>query len=73
MRGLDGSNGVIIPKRNARNLVLSEDVREAVEKGLFNIYTIDRMEEGLEILNRDKGRRVTGGRDVPRGYDQFSC
>ncbi|NLT22972.1 MAG: AAA family ATPase [Syntrophorhabdus sp.] len=50
MRGLDGSQGVIIPKRNTRNLVLSDDVIEAVEKGLFNVYTIDRMEEGLEIL-----------------------
>jgi lon-related putative ATP-dependent protease len=50
MRGLDGSQGVIIPKRNARNLVLSDDVIEAVQKGLFNVYTIDRMEEGLEIL-----------------------
>jgi len=50
MRGLDGSQGVIIPKRNARNLVLSDDVIEAVRKGLFSVYTIDRMEEGLELL-----------------------
>jgi lon-related putative ATP-dependent protease len=50
MRGLDGSHGVIIPKRNARNLVLSDEVIEAVEKGLFAVYTIDRMEEGLELL-----------------------
>ena len=50
MRGLDGSHGVIIPKRNARNLVLSDDVIEAVDKGLFSVYTIERVEEGLEIL-----------------------
>ncbi len=50
MRGLDGSHGVIIPKRNARNLVLSDEVIEAVERGLFAVYTIDRMEEGLEFL-----------------------
>jgi len=50
MRGLDGSQGVIIPKRNTRNLVLSDDVIEAVEKGLFNVNAIDRMEEGLELL-----------------------
>jgi predicted ATP-dependent protease len=50
MRGLDGSHGVIIPKRNARNLVLSDDVMEAVRDGLFTVYTIDRMEEGLELL-----------------------
>jgi len=50
MRGLDGSHGVIIPKRNAKNLVLSEDVIDAVDKGLFSVYTIDYMEEGLELL-----------------------
>jgi len=50
MRGLDGSHSVIIPKRNARNLVLSDDVMEAVRDGLFTVYTIDRMEEGLELL-----------------------
>ncbi|MDD3846667.1 MAG: ATP-binding protein [Syntrophorhabdaceae bacterium] len=50
MRGLDGSHGVIIPKRNARNLVLGDEVIEAVDKGLFSVYTIDGMEEGLELL-----------------------
>jgi predicted ATP-dependent protease len=50
MRGLDGKNGVIIPGRNRKNLMLREDVREAVDAGQFSIYTIDRMEEGLEIL-----------------------
>ncbi len=50
MRGLDGSHGVIIPRRNAKNLVLRGEVIEAVREGKFSIYTIDRMEEGLEIL-----------------------
>jgi len=50
MRGLDGSNGVIVPKRNRKNLMLREDIRDAVREGKFSIYTIDRMEEGLEIL-----------------------
>jgi lon-related putative ATP-dependent protease len=66
-RGLDGSNGCIIPKRNARNLVLSEDVREAVEKGLFNIYTIDRMEEGLEILTGLKAGELQADGTYPEG------
>lgn len=50
MRGLDGSHGVIIPKRNRKNLVLNNAVINAVKKGLFSIHTIDYMEEGLEIL-----------------------
>jgi predicted ATP-dependent protease len=50
MRGLDGSQGVIIPNRNRKNLVLNNEVVDTVNKGLFSIYTIDCMEEGLEIL-----------------------
>jgi lon-related putative ATP-dependent protease len=50
-RGLDGTHGVIIPRRNVKNLMLKEEVVEAVKKGLFHIYAIDNMEEGLEILS----------------------
>lgn len=49
-RGLDGSHGVIIPRRNAKNLVLKEELVGAVREGKFSIYTIEKMEEGLEIL-----------------------
>jgi len=50
MRGLDGSHGVIIPGRNAKHLLLSQEVVDAVQDGKFSVYTIDWMEEGLEIL-----------------------
>jgi predicted ATP-dependent protease len=50
MRGLDGSHGVIIPKRNMKNLLLKQEVVDAVREGKFSIYAIDKMEEGLEIL-----------------------
>jgi lon-related putative ATP-dependent protease len=49
-RGLDGSHGVIIPRRNVKNLVLKQEVVEAVSEGKFSIYSMDRMEEGLELL-----------------------
>jgi lon-related putative ATP-dependent protease len=49
-RGLNGTHGVIIPRRNLKNLSLMGEVVEAVKKGKFSIYTIDKMEEGLEIL-----------------------
>jgi len=49
-RGLDGSHGCIIPERNVRNLMLKPEVVEAVEKGLFTIHAIRRVEEGIEIL-----------------------
>ena len=49
-RGLDGSHGVIIPGRNVKNLMLKHEVVDAVQDGAFKIYSIDKMEEGLEIL-----------------------
>lgn len=49
-RGLTGEQGVIIPAKNVDNLMLDQEVVEAVEKGLFHIYAISRVEEGIELL-----------------------
>jgi lon-related putative ATP-dependent protease len=50
LRGLDGSQGVIIPERNVRNLMLKKDVVKATAEEMFRIHTIDHVEEGIEIL-----------------------
>ena len=50
LRGLDGSHGVMIPKLNEQNLNLSDEVVDAVKQGLFHIYTISTIEQGIEIL-----------------------
>jgi len=50
MRGLDGSQGVLIPSRNRRHLVLKDEVVQAVREGTFRILEIDRVEEGVEAL-----------------------
>ena len=50
MRGLNGSHGVIIPKQNVHNLNLSTEVVDSVRNGLFHIYAISTIEEGIEIL-----------------------
>ncbi|MCX7913633.1 MAG: AAA family ATPase [Thermodesulfovibrionales bacterium] len=49
VRGLKGQ-GVIIPRRNVKHLMLKEEVVNAVKEGKFFIYSINKMEEGLEIL-----------------------
>ncbi|MDD2699740.1 MAG: ATP-binding protein [Sideroxydans sp.] len=48
--GLDGSQGVLIPHRNRRHLMLSRKVIEAVDQGLFHIYTAEHVSEGIELL-----------------------
>ena len=50
MQGLTGKQGVIIPKSNMMNLMLAEEIREAVEKGKFSVYAIETIDEGIEIL-----------------------
>ena len=66
-RGLKGSHGVMIPKLNEKNLNLSDEVVEAVKQGLFHIYAISTIEQGIEILTgvpagkRDESGRFTSG------------
>ncbi|MDD5331136.1 MAG: ATP-binding protein, partial [Sulfuricella sp.] len=48
--GLDGSQGVLIPHRNRRHLMLDRKVGEAVAKGLFHVHTAQHVAEGIELL-----------------------
>ncbi|MGC9489908.1 MAG: AAA family ATPase [Thermovirgaceae bacterium] len=48
--GLTGDQGVIIPEGNVQNLMLGHDVIEAVKEGKFHIWTVETIDEGIEIL-----------------------
>jgi lon-related putative ATP-dependent protease len=50
LTGFNGSQGVIMPTRNVKNLMLKKDVVEAVKEGKFFIYPIQRVDEGIEII-----------------------
>ena len=49
-RGLDGSHGVMIPIQNVRNLHLPENIVQSVKQGLFHIYSVSTIDEGIEVL-----------------------
>ncbi len=49
-RGLTGTQGVVVPKQNVGDLMLREDVVEAVRKGKFALYPVQRLEEAVELL-----------------------
>ncbi len=49
-RGLTGNQGVIIPQSNVKNLMLKDEVVEAVEKEKFFIYPVSFVDEALDIL-----------------------
>jgi len=48
--GLNGTQGVMIPVQNVRNLMLRDDVVEAVSHGKFHVYAVTTIGEGIEIL-----------------------
>ncbi|HSN22832.1 MAG TPA: S16 family serine protease, partial [Methylomicrobium sp.] len=49
-RGLNGENAAIIPAANKRNLMLKQEVIDAVAQGLFAVYAVSSVDETLELL-----------------------
>lgn len=61
-KGLTGEQGVIIPQSNVQNLMLKEEVLEAVAAGKFHIWPVTTVDEGIEILTGVKaGQRREDG------------
>ena len=48
--GLTGEQGVLIPQRNRRHLMLSHEVTQAVAQGRFHVYTAEHVSEGIALL-----------------------
>ncbi len=48
--GLTGDQGVMIPQSNARHLMLNSEVIQAVKDGKFSIWTVNNIDEGIELL-----------------------
>lgn len=60
--GLDGDEGVAIPKANMKSLMLSDEVVDAVKEGLFNIYPVQTIDEAIEVLTGTRaGERGKNG------------
>lgn len=61
-KGLTGEQGVMIPDSNVQNLMLKEEVIDAVREGKFNIYSVKTIDEGIEVLTGEKaGQRRADG------------
>lgn len=54
IKGFTGNQGIMMPIQNVKNLLLKDEVVEAVKEGKFNIYAISSIEEGLEIMTGKK-------------------
>jgi ATP-dependent Lon protease len=52
IKGLTGTQGVLMPESNVEDLMLREDVMDAVAAGKFHIWPVARVEQGIEILTK---------------------
>ncbi len=66
-KGLTGTQGVMIPESNVKDLMLRKDVVEAVRKGKFHIYPVKTMDEGIEILTGKQGGAPGSDGAYPEG------
>ncbi|MCC4274636.1 Lon protease family protein [Marinomonas communis] len=66
-RGLTGSQGVIIPKSNVINLMLSDEVIEAVKADQFHIYAVEKADEALHLLTGLEPGELDSNGKYPEG------
>ena len=65
-QGLTGDQGVIIPRTNVADLMLREDICQAVEDGKFNVWAVDTVDDGIEILTGLKAGQIDKNGKYPR-------
>jgi lon-related putative ATP-dependent protease len=65
--GLTGEQGVMIPASNVSNLMLKEEVVQAVREGLFSIWPVGDINEGIEVLTG-----APAGEPVEDGFEADS-
>jgi lon-related putative ATP-dependent protease len=63
LKGLTGKQGVLIPAENVEDLMLRDEVIDAVAKGQFHIYPVGTVEQGIEILTGvSAGKHTSNGK-----------
>ncbi len=81
VKHLTGAQGVIIPRRNVRNLMLDDDVLDALSAGQFHLWAIDHVDQGIALLTgvpagtpEDDGETVMGRAAARlRAYHEAAC
>ncbi|MBM4167080.1 MAG: ATP-dependent protease [Ignavibacteria bacterium] len=66
-RGFKKTHGVLIPSQNVKDLMLRHDIIDEVANGNFHIYSVNTINDGIELLTGiSMGRRNTQG-EFPEG------
>ncbi len=72
-RGLTGEQAAIIPAANKRNLMLKQEVIDAVAEGLFAIYAVESVNETLELLTGQYAGEVDNNGLYPENSINFKA
>jgi ATP-dependent Lon protease len=67
IKGLTGTQGVIMPQSNVEDLMLREDILEAVAAGKFHIWPVSKIEQGIEILTGTTAGARNADNQFPSG------
>ncbi|MCW3988733.1 MAG: AAA family ATPase [Candidatus Bathyarchaeota archaeon] len=66
-KGLTGKEGCMIPHSNIRNLMLKEEVVEAIKEGRFHIWPVKTIDEGIEVLTGVEAGEMQHDGSYPEG------
>ena len=66
-KGLTGEQGVMIPNSNVSNLMLKQEIVDAVQADKFHIWSVDSIEEGIEVLTGISAGKKEDGSFAPEG------
>ena len=72
-RGLNGQHAVIIPTANKRNLMLKQEVIDAVAQGLFSIYVVETVDQTLELLTGNSAGTIDTDGNYPEDSINFKA
>ena len=67
LRGLTGDQGIIMPYQNIKNLNLCDEVIKAVKEGMFHVYPVKTIDEGIELLTGVPAGKKNKNGDYPAG------
>lgn len=66
-RGLSGEQGVLIPASNRKNLMLRQDVIDAVKDGQFAVYTVETVDQAMALLTGETMGELGDEGNYPEG------
>jgi len=72
-RGLTGEQGVIIPASNKPNLMLKQNVIDAVEQGLFTVYVVSNVNQTLALITGEIAGEADEKGEFPKGSINFKA